>query len=161
MPNGDVEEYWARATYQRPDGLVHIDQDRCVGCGYCVEDCPYGARFLDYSKTAGGDPAEVGLSIDNPNPASKCTWCVHRIEQGIVPSCVNTCPADARMIGNLNDSNSDISKAIAAGGARVTSLLPDAGTEPRVYYIDLEESVYDDGYDIRNDALRQYQTPGV
>jgi len=160
--SGETATFWARATYQRPDGLVHIDQDRCVGCGYCVEDCPYGARFLDYSKTAGGDPAEVGMSITDPNPASKCTLCIHRLEKGLVTSCVNACPANARMVGNINDPDSDISKAIADAGERVTVLVPGAETEPQVYYIDLDEpDVYDDGRDIRDEALRQYETPGV
>lgn len=162
FPDGTVAEYWARATFQRPDGNVLTDQDRCVGCGYCVEDCPYGARFLDYSKTAGGDPASVGLSIDDPHPASKCTRCIHRVEKGIVPSCVNTCPANARLMGNLNDPDSEISKAIADAGARVSVLLPGAETEPALYYIDLDEpDVYDEGYDIRDDAMRQYEVPGA
>ncbi len=161
MPSGEEVEYWARATYQRPDGLVLMDQDRCVGCGRCVEDCTYGARFLDWAKAAGGDPASVGLTIASPKAADKCDLCVHRLEQGLVPACVNTCPADARMVGNLNDPNSAINAAIAAGGADVSSLKESSENEPRVFYIGLDEAIFDDGYDIRLDAGRQYETPGV
>lgn len=161
MPSGEVKEFWARATYQRPDGLVHVDPDRCIGCGYCVEDCPYGARFLDYTKTAGGDPSEYGMDIANPHPVDKCTRCIHRLENGVVPSCINTCPGEARMMGNLNDPNSEISKRIAEAGDRVSTLMPDAGTKPSVYYIDLDEDTYDIGRDIRDESLRQYETPGA
>ncbi len=158
---GGSAQFWARATYQRPDGLVHVDQDRCVGCGYCVADCPYGARFLDYSKTAGGDPAEVGMSISDPHPVDKCNSCIHRLANGIVPSCVNTCPANARVTGNLNDPNSEISQQIAAAGDRVTVLLGGSGTDPALYYIDLDPDVYDTGYDIRGDAGRQLDVPSI
>ncbi len=160
-PNGDVVDYWARATYQRPDGLVLVNQDACVGCGFCVEDCPYGARFLDGSKAAGGDPTEFGLTIADPHPVDKCDMCIHRLENGVVPSCVNTCPATARIVGNLNDSTSEISQAIAAAGARVSTLLASSGTEPQVFYIDLDEDIYNSGRDIRDESLLQYETPGA
>ncbi len=162
MPNGDVVEYWARATYQRPDGLVLNDQERCVGCGWCVEDCPYGARFLDWSKTAGGNPSDHGLDIADPHPAGKCTMCVHRLENGIVPACSETCPADARLVGNLNDPNSAINAAIAAAGDRVSVLKESAGTGPKVFYVGLDEDIFDDGHDIRDSSgTRQYDVPGV
>ena len=161
FPGGDVREFWTRATYQRPDGLTMVDQSRCIGCGYCVADCPYEARFLDYSKTAGGDPAEFGFSIDDPHPVEKCDSCIHRLTQGVVPSCVNTCPANARVTGNLNDPDSEINQQIAAAGDRVTVLLGGSGTDPALYYIDLDPDVYDSGYDIRNDAGRQLDIPNV
>ena len=161
MPSGDVVEYWARATYQRPDGLVLTDQERCVGAGRCVEDCPYGVRFLDWAKTAGGDPASVDLDIADPHPASKCTLCVHRLEKGLTPACIDTCPADARMIGNLNDPNSAINAAIAAAGDNVSVLKESAGTGPKVFYIGLDEDIYDNGRDIRDESGRQYDVPGV
>ncbi|NIO07728.1 MAG: 4Fe-4S dicluster domain-containing protein, partial [Deltaproteobacteria bacterium] len=77
-----------RATYKRPDGAVLVDQDRCIGCGECLRYCPYKVRFFDPVKKAGGDPGEQA--------ASKCDFCVHRLEAGVVPSCVNTCPGRAR-----------------------------------------------------------------
>ncbi len=159
---GESIEYWRRATYQRPDGLVLVDQDRCVGCGYCVEDCPYGARYLDWSKAAGGDPASVGMNIVEPHPADKCDLCVARLQNGLVPACVNTCPSEARLVGNLNDPDSEINQRLA-DASDVTTLLPAVGTRPQVFYIGLgdDQDVYLDGHDIRVDALRQYDTPGV
>ncbi len=162
MPDGTSVEYWARATYQRPDGLVLVDQDECVGCGWCVEDCPYGARFMDWSKPAGGNPADYDLDITDPKAVDKCTMCVHRVQAGVVPACVETCPADARMIGNLNDPGSAINAAIAAAGDRVSVMKESAGTLPALYYIGLDEDMFDDGTDIRDeDGTRQYDVPGV
>lgn len=161
MPSGELVEFWARATYQRPDGMVHVDQTRCVGCGRCVADCPYGARFLDYSKAAGGVPAEYGLDIPDPHPVDKCNSCFHRLANEIVPSCVNCCPAEARLTGNLNDPDSEINQRLAAAGDRVSVLLEGSGTEPALYYIDLDAEVYDTGYDIRDDAGRQLDIPSV
>ncbi len=142
MPSGKKVAYRAAATYQRPDGLVLIDDSRCTGCGKCVADCPYGARYLDPVKAAGGDPkAKV---------ADKCTLCVHRLQNGVVPACVTACPGDARMVGNLNDPASEVAKIVAGGKAKV--LQPDAGTEPRVYYIGLNAAAWTKGEDVKLDA---------
>ncbi len=161
MPSGEVVEYWARATYQRPDGLVLVDQTRCVGCGRCVEECPYGTRFPDWGKEAQGDASAVGLDIADPKSTDKCTLCVHRLVEGLAPACIETCPADARLVGNLNDPSSAINAAIEAAGDRVSVANEGSGTEPRVYYIDFEEDVFDNGRDIRLESGRQYDVPGV
>ena len=148
FPSGTKAEYWARATYQRPDGLVLVDQDRCVGCGTCVSLCPYQARYLDRGKEAGGDPTRP--------PADKCTMCFHRLEEGVVPACVNTCPAEARVIGNLNDPNSDINQRIQDAGANNVAAIHESwGTEPRVYYIGLDQQELDDAHDLGEEARRE------
>jgi tetrathionate reductase subunit B len=118
-------KFQKRATYKRPDGVVLVDQDRCIGCGLCLQNCPYKVRFFDPGKKAGGDPDE--------NPASKCDFCEHRLEAGVVPSCINTCPARARIIGDLNDANAEVSKILKSKQAEV--LLPEKGTGPNVFYI--------------------------
>lgn len=152
FPSGEKAEYWARATYQRPDGLVLVDQERCVGCGECVKSCPYNARYLDPVKAAGGDPASVGLSIASPKASDKCSLCIHRMENGVVPACVNTCQADARLVGNLNDSSSEISKRIAEAGDDAKTLLSSLGTEPAAYYIGLNDDAYSKGDEPRSEA---------
>lgn len=109
-----------RATYQRDDGIVVVDADRCVGCGYCVQACPYDARFIN----------------PQTQTADKCTFCVHRVEAGLLPACVETCVGGARIFGDLNDPESTVSKIVAAQSTKV--LRPEMGTRPQVYYVGLD-----------------------
>jgi tetrathionate reductase subunit B len=132
FPDGSRTKYLKRATYQRPDGVVLIDQNRCIGCGACVNDCPYGVRYLDPVKSAGGLP--------EMKAADKCTLCAHRLAEGVVPSCVNTCQGRARKVGNLKDPKSEISRLIASNQTRV--LRPELKTDPQCYYIGLDEDFY-------------------
>lgn len=108
------------ATFQRPDGIVVVDSDRCVGCAYCVQACPYDARFINH----------------DTNTADKCTFCAHRVDAGLLPACVESCVGGARMFGDLNDPNSTVRRRLASEPAAV--LKPEAGTEPRVYYLNLD-----------------------
>ncbi|HKK16983.1 MAG TPA: 4Fe-4S dicluster domain-containing protein, partial [Gammaproteobacteria bacterium] len=106
------------ATYKREqDGFVVVDQGLCIGCKYCIQACPYDARFL------------------NPVTgwADKCDFCVHRVEKGLDPSCVNTCIGGARIFGDLTDLESEVSKLVAEN--QVTVLRREMGTFPNVYYI--------------------------
>ncbi|MFV1951916.1 MAG: 4Fe-4S dicluster domain-containing protein [Nitrospinota bacterium] len=140
-----------RATYKRPDGVVRVDQDRCIGCGLCLQNCPYKVRFFDSGKKAGGNP--------DANPASKCDFCVHRLDAGVVPSCINTCPARARIIGDLNDSNSEVSKLLKRYKAGV--LLSEKGTKPHLFYIGKNRNKINEalkkGEDIRIEVNSKYQ----
>lgn len=111
------------ATYKREeDGIVVIDSDVCIGCKYCIQACPYGMRFIN-PKTGTAD---------------KCDFCLHRVEKGLVPSCVNTCQGRARIFGDLNDPESEVSKMVASNSTTV--LRPEMGTEPMVYYIDADHT---------------------
>ncbi len=110
------------ATYQRDDGIVVVSDDVCVGCKYCVINCPYDKRFIHPDKQV----------------ASKCDFCVDRVVNGVEPSCVNTCPPRARVFGDLNDPNSEISKIVSKNAVTVDKEF--AGTMPRVFYIDMERS---------------------
>jgi tetrathionate reductase subunit B len=105
------------ATYRREDGLVLIDYDKCIGCKYCMTACPYDARFVNEEKQA----------------VDKCTFCVHRLDAGLPPACVETCIGHARHYGDINDPNSEVSKLLA----RFPSyrLYEEAGTEPAIYYV--------------------------
>ncbi|WP_428771546.1 sulfate reduction electron transfer complex DsrMKJOP subunit DsrO [Vibrio sp.] len=110
-----------QATFQREDGIVMVDNKRCVGCAYCVQACPYDARFIN----------EETLTAD------KCTFCAHRLEQGLLPACVETCVGGARVIGDINDPNSQISQLIAEHQQDIRVLKPEQNTQPHVFYIGL------------------------
>ena len=123
-----------QATYRRDDGIIVIDEGRCIGCGYCVTACPYNARYL------------------NPQTkvADKCTFCQHRLEQGLEPACVHNCMGKARVFGDLNDPGSAVSKLLNSTG--VQTLQPELGTEPQVYYISA---------DLNNSAVKGVKVSGA
>ncbi len=105
------------ATYRRDDGLVLVDYDKCIGCKYCMMACPYDARYVNEEKKA----------------VDKCTFCVHRLDAGLPPACVETCVGGARHFGDINDPNSDVSKLLATHD--YYQLYEEAGTGPAIYYI--------------------------
>lgn len=109
-----------QATYRRDDGVVVIDNTRCVGCAYCVQACPYDARFIN-AKT---------------QTADKCTFCIHRVEAGLLPACVETCVGGARIFGDLNDPDSTVSRLVRENETKV--LRPEMETGPHVFYIGLD-----------------------
>ena len=124
------------ASYITEEGVVLIDYDKCIGCGACVGACPYGARTLvsDQPFAFGDDPlpceeqqAELG------NIVEKCTFCAQYVKEGELPACVRACPGKARIFGDLDDPNSEISKLVRE--KQVHRLLEQHGTQPKVYYI--------------------------
>jgi molybdopterin-containing oxidoreductase family iron-sulfur binding subunit len=137
------------ATSKRPDGVVTIDNDRCVGCGYCAMACPYEARVLNtteprpYHEPHDFTPFEkigyfqkLGPVEHGKGVIEKCTFCLHRLEQDGQPACVEGCPADARVFGDLDDAESEVAKLVA-GGAEAR--LEEHGTSPKVHYLHLKE----------------------
>lgn len=140
--------YQAKATYKRPDGAVLYDIERCIGCHACVEACPYKARYIDPLLRAGAEPGN--------NAIGKCTFCMHRVEKGIEPSCVNTCPANARIFGDLRDTESEISKFVRQNKGKIRKIHPEYRTSPNVGYIGYNEETYDRGNDIRNNAPSEW-----
>lgn len=131
-PDGAPVQYEGKATYQRPDGIVLVDNSICIGCGLCILACPYGARYFDPLKNAGAVPSNKAIG--------KCTYCAHRVDNGIVPSCVNTCVGRARIFGDVNDPNSEVSKLLKEHKTQI--LLPEKETEPQTFYIAFEQGIY-------------------
>lgn len=111
------------ATYISPDGVVLVDETYCIGCSYCIQACPYGARFMNpYTKVA-----------------DKCTFCYHRISKGIDPACVEVCPTNARIFGNLRDKKSDLVKFLQKNPTE--TLKPHLNTKSKVFYNGLSSEV--------------------
>jgi molybdopterin-containing oxidoreductase family iron-sulfur binding subunit len=129
------------ASYKRPDGIVFVDYDKCMGCRYCEAACPYGARaYIDkidgyYTKYGLGlNPyEEVMYKKHQVGVEEKCNLCVNLVTQGQLPACVATCPAYARYFGDLDDPSSEVSRMIAERHGY--QLLPELGTDPSVYYL--------------------------
>lgn len=120
------------ATFQTPDGAVLVDEDRCIGCLYCKQACPYGARYLRPIPARADGVTRV---------AGKCTWCWHRLTKGQEPACVDICPKKALIFGDLNDPESDISLWVKEHGRELLVLKADMGTHPSVKYIGINEEV--------------------
>ena len=110
------------ATYQRDDGIVVVNADACVGCAYCVQACPYDARFINHAT----------------QKADKCTFCAHRVDAGLLPACVESCVGGARLFGDLRDPGSTVSRLLAESPAKV--LRPEMHTGPQVFYLGLDDA---------------------
>jgi len=126
------------ATYQVEDGGFVLQRyDRCIGCKACVAACPYNARFmLPKHRTY----TAITRVVD------KCTFCHHRVSQGLVPACVQTCIGRARVFGDLNDPNSEVSYLVSHFATQV--LRPEQGTKPHVFYIGADRNHTEFGRDV-------------
>lgn len=125
------------ATYKRADGIVAIDYDRCIGCRYCMAACPYGVRVFNWGEpvplVAGVKLGDAAVPDRRRGVVEKCDFCMERVDRGEQPFCVEVCPERARVFGDLNDPNSEVSVLIREKGG--TQLLAEAGTRPQVYYL--------------------------
>lgn len=118
-------------------GIVTVDAEQCIGCESCIKACPYeGVRTLIGSSPEYYLEVEVGefdAPPHTPSTVEKCTFCKNLIDRGEEPACMQLCPGRARYWGDLDDPNSDVSKAIE--GREVTFLNEEAGTKPSIYYL--------------------------
>ncbi len=134
-----------KAIVRRPDGIVLVDQDRCRGTGACVSACPYGNIilhseeenwYLDEGERYERDFVKSRLK---QNVARKCTYCAHRVDQGLKPACVVACPTTARIFGDLDDESSEVSIYIEEQkeltGRKPFHLLEEERTKPAGCYL--------------------------
>lgn len=153
-----VEVCVSGATYKDPEnGLVLVDQEACIGCGFCVEACPYDARYLDESRGV----------------VDKCTGCIQRVDIGQEPACVATCVGGARMFGDLNDPTSEVSIALknASTVKRLDYESNQGDTDPNIYYLNaeglknivLESSILprDPRYSLAEDGWKKVLVPAI
>lgn len=105
------------ASFISPEGLVLVDDKRCIGCSYCVQGCPYGSRFIH----------------PETHTASKCTLCYHRLVRGETTACVQVCPTGARLLGDSLALRDRVTEIVAT--SKVHVLKPELHTEPKCYYL--------------------------
>ncbi|MEI6276768.1 MAG: 4Fe-4S dicluster domain-containing protein [Prolixibacteraceae bacterium] len=136
------------ATFKRQDGIVLIDNERCIGCRFCVAACPYSARMFHWEEPLfvegdQGKPYNVELNVpQKKGTVSKCLFSADRLREGKLPYCVSSCPNGVYYFG---DENQD---AVTNGTTKETvrlsellkvnggyHLMPELGTKPRVFYL--------------------------
>jgi Fe-S-cluster-containing dehydrogenase component len=137
------------ATFKRQDGIVLVDNERCIGCRSCMAACPYSARFFNWSKPDQKQVEAVGSMPYSPEQSvprkigtvEKCDFCPDMIRQGSMPACVNGCPMGAIYFG---DQNEDAVTKTSGVTVKLSQLIEDnagyryleeLGTEPRVFYL--------------------------
>jgi molybdopterin-containing oxidoreductase family iron-sulfur binding subunit len=138
------------ATWRRGDGVVAMDEHRCIGCRYCMAACPYGSRSFNWEDPPGnsgdhcaGSPewtrtacAQSSYPARAAGVVEKCNLCVERIDAGQAPLCVETCNAlgpAALTFGDLQDATSPLRRLL--GERQVLRRRPSLGTEPHVFYL--------------------------
>ena len=140
------------ATYKRTDGIVLVDNERCIGCKFCMSACPYSARIFNwedlpqYEDDAGDYSPETSVP-GKVGTVGKCDFCPDLSREGKLPYCVTGCPMGAIYFGDANEdavSNGTetvrFKKLLAdRGGYRY---LEELGTSPRVYYLPPTERMF-------------------
>jgi phenylacetyl-CoA:acceptor oxidoreductase subunit 1 len=137
------------ASRRRDDGIVWVEYDACVGCGYCAMACPYHARHLVLDAPgyfgAPTPPEQLAARPGRHGVMTKCTFCKERVDEGLArglapgvdpdatPMCAVACIARAIVFGDLDDPSSEVARAVLQG--RAQPLSPECGTRPSVYYV--------------------------
>lgn len=139
-----VEACPVTALFIREDGIVDFNWDRCIGCKACIQACPYDALYID----------------PDSNTAAKCNYCAHRVDVGLEPSCVQVCPEEAIISGDMDDPETPISKLLAR--EKVTVRRPEKGARPKLFYINGDEAALTpDDAPVASDYMWSNQRRGV
>ena len=129
------------ALWEREDGIVDFDPERCIGCKACMQGCPYDALYID----------------PNTHTAAKCNYCSHRVDSGREPACVTVCPEDAIIAGDVEDPDATITQTIS--NQEVQARKPEKGTEPKLFYVDGDEGSITPGTTAREEHYMWSDSP--
>lgn len=125
------------ATYKGEQGVVLVDYEKCIGCKTCMAACPYGVRYYiereEFYFQNTPIPYGIGELSGYEHIVQKCDFCIDRLESAGEPKCVEVCPTSCRSFGDLDDEESEVSRAIAHQESFV--LRPEVGTKPMVHYL--------------------------
>lgn len=164
------------ATFKRQDGIVLVDNQRCIGCKFCMAACPYSARTFNWEHPQASE--DVLCGPNNPEASqpprsgvvSKCDFCPDMIRDGKLPDCVPACPNGVIYFGDKNEdavTNGDETVRFSELISRRSGYryLEDLGTEPNVYYLPPTDRLFpvDRGLkDIDENQMKRYEnTPYV
>ena len=144
------------ATFKRKDGIVLIDNERCIGCRFCIAACPYSARVFNWEEPKyfdGDENAVYDMELNVPQKkgtVSKCLFSADRLRIGKLPYCVSACPNGTYWFGDANEDavtngtskeTVRLSKLLSDNGAY--TLLPELGTKPSVYYLPPKDRMFE------------------
>ncbi len=158
------------ATFKRTDGIVLIDNERCIGCKFCMTGCPYSTRTFNWESPItqdvldGNEPYSPETSIPNKiGTVGKCDFCPDLVREGKLPHCVTACPMGTIYFGDINED------AVSNGTeiVRFTELIAqrngyryaeELGTKPSVYYLSSKDRTYpvEKGLDNLDEKMREH-----
>lgn len=162
------------ATFKRKDGLVLIDNERCIGCRFCMAACPYSIRVFNWEEPKQGEMSEITMHLGGEAPSpeyagmpsrmgtvDKCDFCPHTIKNNELPHCVTACPNGVFYFGDKYEdtvTNGEetlrLSKLLTdKAGYR---LLEELGTAPSVYYLPPVDRLVD--FDKGLENYNEYQS---
>lgn len=133
------------ATFVDRDGLVLVDQDKCIGCRLCMAACPYEARYFNWTEPKIKPPLPTKATPEFPSPqqrgtVGKCVLCVHNIKFGQLPYCLEACNMNAIYIGDLDadvatNGTETVRLSTFLSENNAIRLKEELNTKPRVWYI--------------------------
>ena len=124
-----------KASFQRDDGIVDVNPHTCLGCKICMVSCPYNMRYLNPERRY----------------VQKCNFCLHRLDKEMKPACVEACPSQALIFGDIQDKNSRVSQMIRSKNTQ--KIKVESGTGPQVYYLHLDQDTVVKGEGVRNTGI--------
>lgn len=148
------------ATWQRQDGIVLINNERCIGCRFCIAACPYSARVFNWTEPEYHEEDkdliyDVELNVpQKKGTISKCLFSADRLRIGKLPYCVSACPNGVYWFGDANEDvvtngtskeSTRLSTLLEEKGAY--TLMPELGTKPSVYYLPPKDRLIKYNYD--------------
>jgi Fe-S-cluster-containing dehydrogenase component len=154
------------ATFKRQDGIVLIDNERCIGCRFCMAACPYSARMFHWQEPMGAEidkGKEYNIELNIPQrkgTISKCLFSADRLREDILPYCVSACPNGVFYFGDENENAVTngttketviLSELLEKNGAY--RLMAELGTKPRVYYLPPKNRIFD----FKEDTTTEYK----
>ncbi len=157
------------ATFKRDDGIVLIDNDRCIGCKFCITSCPYSARQFNWSHKAKFDDTDQPYSPETSVPAAegtvmKCDFCPDMLRQGKLPHCATSCPMGVIYSGDKNEDmvtngEETVRFSEVIKDRRVYRHLEHLGTKPNVYYLPAVNRQFplERGFKVDEEIIERYK----